>query len=148
MLLEIRKATESDAASIALLFDAYRVFYKQPSDLPAAFEFISQRIAADESVIFIALIDGEVAGFVQLYPIFSSVGLKRAWLLNDLFVAEKFRRQGIAEALLEQAKEHGIETDAAWIMLETASDNYRAQSVYEKNGWIKSGNFFYEYPVQ
>ncbi|HMO63118.1 MAG TPA: GNAT family N-acetyltransferase [Ferruginibacter sp.] len=148
MLLEIRKAIESDAASIALLFDAYRVFYQQPSNLPAAFEFISQRITADESVIFIAVMDGEVAGFVQLYPIFSSVRLKRAWLLNDLFVAEKHRRKGIAEALLEQTKEFGIETDAAWIILETASDNYWAQSVYEKNGWIKSGSFFYEYPVQ
>ena len=99
------------------------------------------------SLQFIASLGGEIVGFVQLYPIFSSVGLKPAWLLNDLFVAEKARRQGIAEALLEQAKEFGMETGASWILLQTGADNYRAQSVYEKNGWIKVSDFFYEYPL-
>lgn len=147
MVLEIRKATLSDVAAVALLFDAYRVFYNQKSDLPAAFDFLSQRISNGESAVFIALLGGETVGFVQLYPIFSSVSLKRAWLLNDLFVAEKARLQGIAEALLEQAKEHGVETGAAWILLQTGNDNYRAQSVYEKNGWVKVSDFFYEYSL-
>ncbi|MFT3680615.1 MAG: GNAT family N-acetyltransferase [Ferruginibacter sp.] len=147
MVLEIRKATMSDVAAVALLFDSYRVFYKQASDLPAAFDFLSQRIGNNESVIFIATMGGETVGFVQLYPIFSSVRLKTAWLLNDLFVSEKARRQGIAEALLEQAKELGAETHAAWILLQTGDDNYRAQSVYEKNGWIKVSDFFYEFPL-
>lgn len=147
MVLEIKKATLTDMAAAAILFDAYRVFYNQKSDLPAAFDFLSQRISNEESALFIATLGGEAVGFVQLYPVFSSVSLKRAWLLNDLFVADKARRQGIAEALLEQAKEFGIETGAAWILLQTGNDNYRAQSVYEKNGWIKVSDFFYEFPL-
>ncbi|MEN9571117.1 MAG: hypothetical protein RL172_2348 [Bacteroidota bacterium] len=147
MLLEIKRAQKEDVAMVALLFDAYRVFYKQSSDLPAAFEFLQQRIDNDESVIFLATLKGEAVGFVQLYPVFSSVSLKRAWLLNDLYVAENARNQGIAEALLQQAKQHGTDTNAKFIILETAADNYRAQSVYEKNGWIKQTNFFYEYPL-
>jgi ribosomal protein S18 acetylase RimI-like enzyme len=62
-------------------------------------------------------------------------------------VAEHARKQGIGEALLQQAKQFGIETKAKYIQLQTAGDNYTAQSVYEKNGWIKMQDFFYEFPL-
>ena len=100
-----------------------------------------------DSVIFLAITNSEAIGFVQLYPIFSSVQLKDAWLLNDLYVTDNARNKGVAEALLQQAKQFGEETTAAYIMLQTGSDNYKAQSVYEKNGWIKLPDFFYEYPL-
>jgi len=145
MVLDIRKVTKDDVALVAILFDAYRVFYEQTSDLQAAFNFLEQRISKNESVVYVATIKGEAVGFIQLYPIFSSVSLKPAWLLNDLFVAENSRKQGVAESLLQQAKQFGIETNAAYMLLQTASDNYKAQSVYEKNGWVKANDFFYEY---
>lgn len=145
MILDIRKVTRDDVALVAILFDAYRVFYKQTSDLQAAFNFLEQRTSKNESVIFVATIKGEAVGFIQLYPIFSSVSLQPAWLLNDLFVAENARKQGVAESLLQQAKQFGLETNAAYMLLQTAADNYKAQSVYEKNGWIKTSDFFFEY---
>lgn len=147
MLLDIKKVTKDDVSMVALLFNAYRVFYKQPSDLQAAFNFLEQRIENKESTVFMASKMGEAVGFVQLYPIFSSVNIKPAWLLNDLYVAEHARRQGVAEALLQQAKQFALETKAGFILLQTAEDNYKAQSVYEKNGWIKVKDFFYEYPL-
>ena len=147
MVLDIKKVTKADVSMVAILFDAYRVFYKQSSDLQAAFDFLEQRIDKNESTIFMAVLQGEVVGFVQLYPIFSSVSIKPAWLLNDLYVAENARRQGVAEALLQQAKQFALETNSAYVMLQTSEDNYKAQSVYEKNGWIKLNDFFYEYPL-
>jgi ribosomal protein S18 acetylase RimI-like enzyme len=147
MALDIKRVTEDDVSSVALLFDAYRVFYNQPSSLPAAFDFLEQRLSNNESVIFLAIMKNEAVGFVQLYPLFSSVQMKKSWILNDLFVTDAARNQGIGEALLQQAIQHGRETGAAFLLLQTASDNYRAQSVYEKNGWIKAQDFFYEYPL-
>ena len=147
MVLDIKKVRRADVSIVAILFDAYRVFYKQSSDLQAAFDFLEQRIDKNESTIFMAILQGEAVGFVQLYPIFSSVSLKPAWLLNDLYVAENSRRQGVAEALLQQAKQFALENNAAYVMLQTSEDNYKAQSVYEKNGWIKLNDFFYEYPL-
>lgn len=147
MVLDIKKVIKDDASSVALLFDAYRVFYNQKSDLPAAFDFLQQRLANNESAVFLAVMGGEPVGFVQLYPVFSSVQMKKSWILNDLFVAETARNQGIGEALLQQAKQFGRETGAAYLLLQTGSDNYRAQSVYEKNGWIKAQDFFYEFPL-
>lgn len=148
MVLEIKRATKNDVAMVAFLFNSYRMFYKQPSNLEAAFDYLEQRISNDESVIFIAVLKNDAVGFVQLYPVFSSVSLSKAWLLNDIFVAEHARNQGVAEALLQQAKQFGRETKASNILLQTAADNYKAQSVYEKNGWIKLQDFFYEYPLK
>ena len=147
MVLDIKEVKKDDVSMVAILFDAYRVFYKQSSNLQAAFDFLEQRVDKNESTIFMAILQGEAVGFIQLYPIFSSVSLKPAWLLNDLYVAENARRQGVAEALLQQAKQFALETKAAYVLLQTSEDNYKAQSVYEKNGWIKLNDFFYEYPL-
>jgi GNAT superfamily N-acetyltransferase len=144
MPLQITKATIQDVNIIAPLFDAYRIFYKQASNIAAAQQFLTERLANNESVIYIALKDGVAVGFCQLFPIFSSVGLKRTWLLNDLYVAATARGGGVATALLAQAKQFGIDTNARWLLLQTTADNTTAQSVYEKNGWVKLSDYFYE----
>ena len=147
MNLQIKMATVDDIKVVADLFNQYRIFYHQTSDMDGAINFLQQRITKNESTIFIAFIDDEPVEFTQLYPIFSSVSLKRAWLLNDLYVAETARRRGIANALLNKAKEFGAENNAGWLLLETAFDNYKAQSVYEKNGWIKQTDLFYQFTL-
>ena len=96
-----------------------------------------------ESVIFVAEERKELVGFTQLFPIFSSVSMKRAWLLNDLYVNEKARGMGTASKLLDAAKDFGAETDSKWLILQTAADNFTAQKVYEKNGWERETDLFY-----
>ena len=142
-MLAIQQASLANVDVIARLFDAYRQFYKQASDLEAAFDFLKDRLDNHESVIFVAYWKGVPVGFVQLYPIFSSVSMKRVWLLNDLYVQEDYRNKGIGNELLEVAKAHGRATSAKGLLLETAYDNFTSQSVYENNGWVKENNFFY-----
>jgi GNAT superfamily N-acetyltransferase len=148
MSLQIKRAIESDIWAIVPLFDAYRVFYKKDSDIVAATKFLTDRIQKDESVIYIAETEGVAVGFCQLYPIFSSANLKRTWLLNDLYVAESARGKGVATALLQAAKAFGWDTEAKWLLLQTGADNKTAQSVYEKNGWQRVTDFFYEMPLR
>jgi GNAT superfamily N-acetyltransferase len=138
----IRKAISSDAGLLSGLFDQYRVFYNQPSDIPAAKKFITERIQQNDSVIYVAFRDGKMIGFTQLYPIFSSVGMKRAWLLNDLFVAEEGRGSGAADDLLKAAQQMGADTASRYLMLQTGKDNLRAQKVYERNGWKRDEEYF------
>jgi len=69
---------------IAPLFDAYRVFYKQASNLDAAKAFLHERLKNKESVIYLAIKDSKAVGFTQLYPLFSSVSMERMFILNDL----------------------------------------------------------------
>lgn len=148
MAISLKRIGEKDVDVIAFLFDEYRQFYKQPSDLPAAVSFLKERLSKNESVIFIAYVDNAPVGFMQLYPIFSSVGLKKAWLLNDLYVAATARKHGTGTALLDAAKKHGEETGSRWLLLQTAENNFTAQSVYEKNGWVRETDFFYRFDLE
>ncbi|MBC8077710.1 MAG: GNAT family N-acetyltransferase [Chloroflexales bacterium] len=146
--LTIARATLDHLPVVAPLFDGYRVFYGQPPDLARATDFIRERLERGESAIFVALGDGAGLGFTQLYPSFSSVSAQRLWILNDLFVAPTARRQGVAEALLDRARQFGVESGAKSLELATAVDNYAAQRVYERLGWQRDNEFFhYELPL-
>ena len=139
----IRGAKKKDIDKLSVLFDKYRIFYKQSSDIDNAKSFLKKRMKRMESVIFVAEERKELIGFTQLFPIFSSVSMKRTWLLNDLYVNEKARSMGAATKMLEAAKQFGIDTDSKWLILQTSADNFTAQKVYEKNGWVKEIDFFY-----
>ncbi|WP_338788332.1 GNAT family N-acetyltransferase [Metabacillus sp. FJAT-53654] len=141
--MKIFRAALKEIDLVSTLFNEYRIFYGKQADLEGAKTFIEERMRFNESVIFLAM-DGESPmGFVQLYPIFKSVGMKRKWLLNDLFVAETYRRHGVGKALMNQAKEFALETKAAGILLETTKDNTKAQALYEQLGYVKEDAVFF-----
>jgi len=139
----VRRAKKKDLEQLSILFDKYRIFYKKKGDVATAKQFLKKRMKRKETVIFIAEERDELIGFTQLFPIFSSTNMMRTWLLNDLYVNEKSRGKGAATALLDAAKEFGKETNSKWLLLQTAADNFTAQKVYEKNGWIRETDFFY-----
>lgn len=145
--MQIRKAAIDDIEPLAVLFDLYRTFYQKPTDIEGAKTFLIERIEKNQSEIFIAISEKELLGFVQLYPIFSSVSMKRTWLLNDLFVHEKARNKGVAQALLKAAADYGASTKAKWLLLQTGEDNTTAQALYEKNGWKKVSDQFYQFDI-
>lgn len=144
-MINIRQAELKDLAAVAAIFEQYRDFYQCNKKSELATDFIKDRMEQEESVIFIAESDDKtVTGFVQLYPLFSSTGLKKLWLLNDLFVDANYRKQGIAERLIENAKNLARNTSARGLMLETSASNHLAQALYEKVGFIKSKSFYYK----
>ncbi|WP_175989524.1 N-acetyltransferase [Bacillus sp. Marseille-Q1617] len=144
--MEIFQATIEDLEGVSNLFNLYRIFYQQESDLESAKTYIKERIENKESVLFVVKDKQNYVGFTQLYPAFSSISLKRAWILNDLYVDKKARKQGVGELLLHKAKEYAIETGAKSLSLSTAPDNHSAQRLYEKNGY-KRDDYFYHYEL-
>ena len=147
-MIEIIRASLDNLNDIASLFDEYRQFYQQPSNLLAARDFIHERILNDESVIFLAKIGDEFVGFTQLYPTFTSVGLARTWLLNDLYVKQEFRKRGVADHLIRAVIDFSKLTNRKKIFLSTAVDNIVAQQLYEKIGFIKDDFLNYEYVIK
>lgn len=143
--MEVIRATELHTNEVAVLFDAYRSYYDQAPDFKGALAFITERIAQKDSVLFVVLKGDEIIGFTQLYPIFTSLGMKRGWLLNDLYVLEEHRGMGAGKLLLDAAAAHGKSTDAAWLMLQTYIANTGAQALYEKEGFKKDTNSYYYY---
>ena len=125
------------------LFDAYRVFYEQPSDTSAARAFLEERMNKNDSVIYMAVgqSDGKALGFTQLYPSHSSVSMKRLWILNDLYVVPESRQKGVARSLIDRARQLAIDTNAKGIIIETAVDNDAAQRLYDKYGFVRDAEF-------
>ena len=138
------RAGAEHTQQVADLFDDYRVFYGRPNDPNAARMFIAERLEKKDSVIYLARSVGTRTplGFTQLYPSFSSVSMKRLWILNDLYVAAEGRRQGVGRALIDRARALAVETDAKGLILETAVDNSGAQALYDSYGFVRDTEFY------
>lgn len=147
--MKILKATPFDSHQLVPLFDAYRIFYGLPSDPEAAGKFLRERISNGDSVIYLAIDDEQdkTLGFAQLYPVFSSLSMQRLWILNDLFVQPHARKQGVATGLIDQCRRLAQETGAKGLQLETATDNFTAQRLYEQTGFTRVSSVFYYLPI-
>ena len=133
-MIHIKHPSIEQLPALAQLFDAYRVFYKKTSDVEGAITFLHERIEQKESVVFVAEMDGELVGFTQLYPLFSSTNMARMWLLNDLFVHPEKREKGIGKLLMHAAQEHCKRTQALGISLETEKKQSSRKCTLPQNG--------------
>jgi ribosomal protein S18 acetylase RimI-like enzyme len=147
--MEIITIDNSQIDLVIELFDKYRIFYKQPSDLNIAKEFITARLNNNESVIFVALENEKPVGFTQLYPTYSSMRATKNWILNDLYVEKEYRKQGIGEKLIKAAMGFAKQQHASFVQLSTAVDNLTAQSLYEQIGFKRQepDSEFYTYRI-
>ncbi|MBB6019262.1 ribosomal protein S18 acetylase RimI-like enzyme [Paenibacillus sp. JGP012] len=163
--VRIRQANgENDISEVSRLFNNYRIFYGQHSDLEGARCFIQERFRNEESIIFIAELgeagecasaeaesvshySGEsqvlAAGFVQIYPSFSSVSMGPIWVLNDLYVDSVYRKQGIARKLLQAVAGEAQKQQIIRITLSTAVSNLHAQALYESEAYTQDQGFMY-----
>ncbi|WP_198524761.1 GNAT family N-acetyltransferase [Paenibacillus phocaensis] len=143
--LIVRQAELGDLEPLAQLFDEYRLFYEQASNVEGARRFLEERLGRRESVVLLAIepVSGNAIGFTQLYPSYSSISMKRVWILNDLYVREEYRSRGAAKLLLEAAKSHARQTDAKGLELSTAITNTRAQHLYERSGYERDTEFYH-----
>lgn len=144
--LIIRKATERDAENMALFkigisgesdflsFGENEIEIKPETER----EIIQTENAKDNSVVMIAVIDGEIAGFVT-FAGGSRVRKRHAGEMG-ISVRKKYWGLGIGnfmmEALIEWAKGTGI---IRKINLLTRADNEKAIKLYEKYGFQKEG---------
>ncbi|MEQ8786690.1 MAG: GNAT family N-acetyltransferase [Pirellulaceae bacterium] len=145
MTASVVHADLSHVDALAGLFDAYRQFYGQAANAAAAGEFLRERLTAGDSTILLA-IDADhqsdrALGFTQLYPGYSSVSMRKLWILNDLYVHPDARRRGVASQLLEAAVAFGRATSAVRLVLATAVDNHQAKALYARHGWRRDEGF-------
>jgi len=141
----IVQAEQKHIDLVAPLFDAYRIFYDQTTNMEGARTYLFKRMSNLESVIFLALRNDPLQplGFTQLYPSFASISLGRIWILYDLYVAPEARRQGIGRKLMERARQFALASGALGLELTTARDNTSAQALYESLGYIRDEEFYY-----
>ena len=139
--VEVRQATIDDLDLIVPLFDAYRQFYRQPTDTEQARGFLRDRFHYNQSIIFLAFAGDAAVGFTQLYPSFSSGAMLPILILNDLFVVPEARKHGAGSALIDTAADYGRCVGALRLVLSTEVTNTTAQSLYERMGWKRDTVF-------
>ena len=142
--MRIIKATLEHLDLLAPLFVKYREFYWQLPYPDSSRSFLEKRLERDESIIYLALPDDDdnkLMGFCQLYPSFSSLSLKRVWILNDIYVAEDSRRMLVADNLMREAKKLAKDTNAVRLRASTSSDNEVAMKTYESMGFKADTEF-------
>jgi GNAT superfamily N-acetyltransferase len=147
--MHIVKCTETHLESLVDIFEEYRQFCGFDRSQNETKAFLKKLILNEESTIFIA-IDSEkdsVMGFVNLYPCYSSLALRRLWILNDLGVSSSYRVKGVSKALIQKVQEFAKETNAIRIELKTKLKNTTARSLYKAmNFTVDEDNVYYRVP--
>ncbi|GAM16038.1 GNAT family N-acetyltransferase [Mesobacillus selenatarsenatis] len=145
--LTIRPAEERDIPNLYHLMTQYIVdFYKKPEPNEAELKNLILHLQEhpDSGLQFVAENQGEIVGFATLYYTFSTLQVKRAAILNDLFVSADARGQKAGEQLFAKCLAHIRENNFAYMTWETAKDNYVAQGLYNKMGGRQSEWLVYE----
>jgi GNAT superfamily N-acetyltransferase len=97
-------------------------------------------IARDES--------GAAVGFASLDWKWSMTRGARCGYLEDLFVDPEARGGGIADALIEICAERCRERGVSTLQWMTATDNHRAQAVYDRVGGVPGTWVEYELRIE
>jgi GNAT superfamily N-acetyltransferase len=133
----ITTVAEADLPELLPLMRGYCDFYEvDPSDddlLAMSRALIAdpdregtQLIARDE--------EGRASGFATIFWTWTTLSAARIGVMNDLFVTERARGTGVAEALIAACAERCRAYGAVSLDWTTARDNHRAQRLYERVG--------------
>ncbi len=143
--MEIITATTADLDLLTPMFGAYRQCYEQISDVAEERQFLHDRITKDQSVILVAKVDGVGAGFIVLFPSYSSVSMKKIYIFTDLYVDPAYRKQGIAKELMNEAIKFASKTSSTGLVIETRISNQSASKLFYDVGFQKDGDRMYYY---
>ncbi len=135
--MAIREATEADLEALAPLLRGYTDFYESDPTDEGLEAMARDVIAAPEERAFLLVAtddDGEVVGFALNQWKWSSLRGARTVVMDDLFVAERARGAGHADALIEAVADGRPPPRATAIAWFTMPDNKRAHAVYDRVG--------------
>jgi GNAT superfamily N-acetyltransferase len=147
--IRVEPLKEADFEQVLPLIAGYQQFYLAEPDEERNRTFFWRFLApSDDGLLLGAWKDDELVGFATLYWTFSSTHAAEAALMNDLFVADGHRGEGIGQALIEASVAAARERGMRHLEWFTALDNETAQRLYERTGAERSGWYNYEIPIR
>ncbi len=95
-------------------------------------------------VVLVAEKAGQLCGFVCAHPVAGE------WEIENIAVAVKFLRHGIASELIRELLQVAQRQAAATMLLEVRDSNFAARGLYEKHGFREVGRRteYYRDPVE
>jgi GNAT superfamily N-acetyltransferase len=141
---------ENDLPELLPLMRGYCDFYRvQPSDDELL--AMSRALIADPQREGLQLLarddDGTATGFATIFWTWSTLSASRIGVMNDLFVRPEVRGRRIGADLIEACRERCREHGATSLGWQTALDNTRAQSLYDRVGGQREQWLDYSLPV-
>ena len=144
--IDIAPVATSEFEQMLPLIAAYQRFYEVDEiDEDRNRAFFPRFLAPSEDGMLIGARDGgHLVGYACLYWHFSSTQAKETVLMNDLYVDEAVRGQGVGRALIEASAAVARERGAPYLEWATAPDNLTAQRLYDSTGAERSEWVEYE----
>ncbi|ETT70358.1 GNAT family N-acetyltransferase [Paenibacillus sp. FSL R7-277] len=134
----IREARAEDAAGIEGL---YRILLPDSSDIHVSPQRISQIADNPDSLLFVYVEGGEVAGTVHLHLCMDALSGDRPFAVIERFVIiEELRGKGIGASMLRFAEEAAAARGALKVMLSSKSIRKDAHRFYERLGYDGEGS--------
>lgn len=126
----LRDVIEEDAEAIAELITEF-------TQLTTTAAQIRQRLARSQGIEHpvLAEVDGNVVGFASL-RLLNYLGEDAPYAeISELFVLERYRRQGMARALMTELEVRARAAGASSVAILTAADNAPAVALYRAMGF-------------
>ena len=121
--------------SFVELFDRYRVHYGQSVDHDRSRAWLTEATTTGPMRAFLARVDGVTAGICLIAICPASLTLGEFWMVRDLFVDPRWRRTGVARALLDAVGTTARQRGALRLTVQTEEDNAAALQLYERYGF-------------
>jgi GNAT superfamily N-acetyltransferase len=147
--VEIAPIAAEEFEELLPLIAAYQRFYKvEEIDEERNRSFFRRFLAPSEDGLLLgARSERRLVGYACLYWHFSSTQATETVLMNDLYVEESVRGQGVGRALIEATAEVARERGVSSVEWSTAPDNHTAQRLYDSTGAERSEWLTYELRV-
>jgi len=126
----LRDVHEGDAEAIAQLITEF-------TQLTNTTEQIRERLARSQGIEHpvLAELDGKVVGFASL-RLLNYLGEDASYAeISELFISERYRRQGIARALMTELEVRARAAGASSLAVLTAAENEAAIALYRALGF-------------
>jgi ribosomal protein S18 acetylase RimI-like enzyme len=129
------------------LISAFEVLIPQlsSSNPPPSASELQEIVSSEASVLFIARVDGKIAGSLTLATFRIPTGL-RAWI-EDVVVDSSARGHGVGEALNRAAIEEARARGAVTVDLTSRPSREAANRLYQRLGFVQRETNVYRYSL-
>ncbi len=147
--VEIAPVAADELEELLPLIAAYQRFYEADEiDEKRNRSFFRRFLAPSQDGLILGARRGrQLLGYACLYWNFSSLEACESVLMNDLYVVEDARGQGIGRALIEATAEVARGRGVPFVEWATAPDNETARRLYDSTGAERSEWVTYELRV-
>jgi aminoglycoside 3-N-acetyltransferase I len=135
--IRLRRLGPSDVPAVRALNQLFANEFGDPesyASAPPSDSYLERVLRRPETIVLTAHLEGEMVGALVAYTLDKLEQERCEIYIYDLAVAERFRRRGIATALVDELKRIAAEVGAWVIYLQADYGDEPAIALYEKLG--------------